>query len=74
MKLTTPTVTEWTYPIGFPMAHTHSPTLSSSEFPSGASGKSWLPGILSSATSIAGSLPTTCARNERPSARVTVIR
>ncbi len=37
-KLTTPTVTECTYPSGLPMAQTHSPTRSVSESPSGATG------------------------------------
>ena len=73
-KLTTPTVTECTYPSGLPMAQTHSPTRSVSESPSGATGTEPVTGIRSNATSMAGSMPTSSALNTRPSPRVTVIR
>ena len=57
------------------MAHTHSPTRSVSELPSGADRQRLASrGICSSATSIAGSTPTTSARKLRPSPSVTVTR
>lgn len=59
VALTTPTVSVWSRPKGFPMAMAHSPTRSASEFPSLATGRSFLVSTRITARSVLGSAPTT---------------
>src|SRR5215469_6720163 len=68
-----PAVTVLSSPKGLPMATTHSPTLSASESPSCATGRSALASILSTARSVLGSRPRTFAGNSRPSLSATLI-
>lgn len=53
---------------GAPMAATHSPTLTFSDFPSFTTGRSF-PSILMTAISVLGSVPRTLALNSRLSVR-----
>ena len=68
--LSTPTVTVFSKPKGFPIAITQEPIGSSAALPSVAAGSS-PPGTLSTAISDRGSIPTTCASKCCPSARDT---
>ena len=70
--LTIPEVTVCPRPNGLPIATTRSPTLSRSLSPNADGAEAARPGSCSSATSVAGSLPTSCAANSRRSLRVTV--
>ena len=68
-----PTVTEpRSMPSGFPIAIAQSPTRSLSESPSCRVGR-WSASILMTATSLAGSVPTTLALKVRLSLSVTVM-
>ena len=70
--LTMPMVAVPSRPNGLPMATTMSPTLSSSELPSGTNGRSGA-SILRSATSVPMSRPTSRASNTRPSPSATMM-
>ena len=71
LALTTPAVTLFSKPNGEPMASTHSPTASWRVLPSGSVGKP-LASILSTATSVLSSWPSTLALNSRRSVNLTV--
>ena len=71
LALTTPAVTEFSKPNGEPIASTQSPTFRSLALPSGTVGRPCA-SILSTATSVAGSEPSTFARNSRRSVSFTV--
>ena len=75
--LITPAVTvgsgfEKKFANGFPIATAHSPMMRPSELPSGATGSAW-PCTRSTAMSVTGSAPTSCAGRSRPSGSVTII-
>ena len=67
-----PEVTVWPMPKGLPMATTKSPTFMASESPNLSSAKSCA-SIFSTAMSVPGSVPTSCALNVRRSFSVTTI-
>ena len=71
LALTTPAVTVFSNPNGDPMASTHSPTLRSLVLPRMTVGR-FLASILSTATSVLGSAPSTLAKNSRRSVSFTI--